>query len=79
MASRKRWTVRRSSMGEDRVSASYLVERTQPVGRSLSAGYRFAKTAVDNATTFRSLNEAEKIMRSISRQDTSCDYAVIEL
>jgi len=79
MASRKKWTVRKSTMGNDRVSSAYLTERAEPVGRSISAGYRFAKVAMNAATTFKTETEATKIMRSIKRQDTDANYTVVSL
>lgn len=79
MASRKRWTVRKSTVGNDRVSSSYLIERAEPMGRSLAAPYRFAKVARSEATSFRTETEAKKVMRSISSRDRDSLYAVITL
>jgi hypothetical protein len=66
-------------MGDDRASSSYLIERSEPQGRSLSAGYRFAKVACGEATSFRTETEATRIMRSIRNRDRGATYAVIAL
>ena len=79
MASRKKWTVRKSTMGNDRVSSAYLVERVEAVGRSIASGYRFGKVSMNEATTFKTETEATKVMKSIKRQDTDSDYTVVSL
>ena len=79
MANRKKWTVRKTFMGNDRACSAYLVERSEPVGRSISSGFRFGKVAMSEAKTFRTETEATKIMRSMKRQDNSATYAVVSL
>lgn len=76
---RRKWTIRKSVMGNDRVSASYLIERAEPQGRSMSAGYRFAKVSRDDASTFRSETDAQKILRSIRQRARDAEYEVITL
>lgn len=80
MASRKRYTVRKSVMGNDRVSSSYLMERSEDQGRSISAGYRFGKISRTDAASLRSQKDASKIMQSIKRRENNDGvYEVISL
>lgn len=79
MASRKMYGVRKTVRGSDRASSAYLVERSESVGRSISAGYRFAKVSKVEAASFRSKDEAEKIRRSIAKREGDGEYAVITL
>ena len=76
---RRKWSIRKTVQGSDRASSMYLVERAEPVGRSMSAGYRFAKTSRSNASTFRTEKEATKIMQSMRKRDRDGSYAVIAL
>jgi hypothetical protein len=76
---RRKWSVRKTVMGNDRASSMYLTERAEPVGRSLSAGYRFAKIARSNAATFRSETEAKKVMQSMRKRDSDGNYSIIAL
>jgi len=66
-------------MGTDRVSASYLVERVEPVGRSISGGYRFGKVAIAEATTLATETEANKVLKCMKRQDSDAEYTVVSL
>ena len=75
MASRKKWTVRRTHSG----SSAYLVERANPLGRSVASNYRFAKVARTNATKFQTETEATKVMKSMKRTMGEGNYSLVTL
>ena len=75
-----KFVIRRCTEGYDRLSSSYAVGRKRPVGKSVGGKFRFAKTAVANAATFRTQDTAKKVLTSIKRTDPNraeATYAVV--
>lgn len=75
-----KFVIRRCTEGCDRMCSSYAVGRKRPVGKSLGGKFRFAKTAVANASTFRTQETAKKVLNSIKRTDpnrTEATYSVV--
>jgi len=77
---KKTFVIRRTTEGWDRASSSYVVERSQPVNKSIGGGYRFAKTSLSEAVQFEQTT-AKKILTSLKRNDShkgESTYTLIE-
>lgn len=69
------FVIRRTTQCWDRGASSYVVERVRPTGKSIASGYRFAKTALNEAVRFSSAKEAKKVLTSMKRTDPDRDYS----
>jgi len=75
---RKNVIIRRTTEGVDRSASSYVIRRSEPVGRSVAAPYRFAKTSLQEAERFDK-KSAQKILTSLRRSDEWREYSTYTL
>lgn len=64
----KKFIIRRSMFGSDRVASSYAVIRNNPESNSIGGQFRFSKTSKKEACKFN-IDMAKKILKSIRRTD----------